>query len=61
MRTVDTVRDMQGVLHAVAEASGLETAVFSRIDHERWCARAVIDGGGFGIRRGDAHSLRELL
>jgi len=61
MQTVDTVRDMQGVLHAVTEVSGLPTAIFSRINHESWCARAVLDGGGFGIRSGEVHSLRELL
>lgn len=61
MRTVDTIRDMQAVLHAVTEFSGLETAVFSRIERNRWCARAVLDGGGFGIEPGHVYPVGDVL
>lgn len=61
MQTVDTIRDMQGVLHAVTEATGLDTAIFSRIERERWCAQAVLDRGGFGIQPGDIHRLSEMM
>jgi hypothetical protein len=61
MQTVDTIRDMHAVLQAVTEATGLDTAMFSHIDNENWCARAVLDGGGFGMLPGQVYRLSELL